>query len=545
MMLGAFAAVLAGGGGVGAILALSQSSHAAVQQVPAVPRARAQDATPRLFVAIGGSDANPCTASSPCATFNAAYQLASDGQVVEVAAGTYGPQDLLGPRGARTKYVVFRPAQGAVVSTGELRLDGAEHVEFDDMTVDDYYVAQGSHDVVFRDLDAHVFFIRSADDVFVVGGRVGGTTHAESATIGSTAGSTQPSQNVVIDGVEFHDMTRADAPTDHTECLFLQSVDGLVLRNSRFHGCDVFDVYVSNILVGPVSSNLLIENNFFGSATDGGFYTLFARLDSGDELQNAVIRNNSFAQGIHLDPGSYQNVLVAGNVGPMLQHQCTPGVDYSHNVWQGARCSATDTSGASGFGDPDHLDLHLVRGAPPIGRGDPASYPARDIDGDLRPRLLPPDAGADQRETAELALGRSIGAVRVGAPTATVTAFYGAPPHVGWRRLANDQPRLRIASYREHGGRLEVISDGDRVVGVTTSSRYYRSLGGVGPGVDVAALRGFTRLGRTSCGLTYRKRVAGVDTYASVAARRVTRVAMMRPFYGAFCGAVRGRTVRR
>src|SRR3712207_7430589 len=45
-----------------------------------------------VYVAPGGSDANPCTAEAPCFTFKKAYASALPGWEVEVAEGTYGPQ---------------------------------------------------------------------------------------------------------------------------------------------------------------------------------------------------------------------------------------------------------------------------------------------------------------------------------------------------------------------------------------------------------------------------------------------------------------------
>jgi hypothetical protein len=41
-------------------------------------------------------DSNPCTAAAPCASFDRAYRAASGGQVVEVAGGSYGNQELDG-----------------------------------------------------------------------------------------------------------------------------------------------------------------------------------------------------------------------------------------------------------------------------------------------------------------------------------------------------------------------------------------------------------------------------------------------------------------
>lgn len=497
---------------------------------------RARPAQASLFVDSSGSDTNPCTAGAPCATFNRAYQLASRGETVEVAAGVYGPQTIFAAQKTGSSYVVFQPPPGSRVTTGELRINGARGVEFRNMTIGDYYVANGSDSVVFRNDDTLVFFIRSASNVSIIGGRVGGTTHAESATIGSTAGSTVPSRNIVIDGVEFHDMTRVDAPADHPECLFIQSVDGFVLRNSRFHGCDVFDFYDSNILVGPVSTNLLIENNFLGTATAGGFYSMFFRNDPGETQGNIVVRNNSLQQGLHFDAGAYENTRVTANVGPLRQYQCTAGVTYAYNVWDNAQCGPTDRKAPLGFRDAASLDLHLVPGAPALGHGDPDSHPALDIDGDMRPRTVAPDAGADQRETAAIVVGHSIGAVRIGMTRADVIGFYGKARRSIWRRFAPDRLRVQIALYRLHGGRFSVVYDGDTVVGVAAWSPYYSTAAGGGPGSTADGVRRFALVTKTTCGDVYHRVARGVDTYfTSSRDATIGGVLMLRLAYGPYC----------
>ena len=73
------------------------------------------------------------------------------------------------------------------------------------------------------------------------------------------------------------------------------------------------------------------------------------------------------------------------------------GVKWDHNViGSGVPCGPTDVVAPFQFRNPAKLDLHLSAGSPAIGRGDPAGYPATDIDGQRRPRGSAPDAGADE-----------------------------------------------------------------------------------------------------------------------------------------------------
>jgi hypothetical protein len=197
----------------------------------------------------------------------------------------------------------------------------------------------------------------------------------------------------VIDGVLFHDWTRT-GPVVHTECLQIGAGDGITIRNSRFRNCDVMDMHVSWYGDAPMTKNVTLENNFFSAARDGGFYSVEAKA-----FENLLLRNNSFAQAfkIFVDEGPNVNVRVIGNVGPYPPWACAWGVRYLYNVWTKVRCSPTDRIAATGFVNAAAGNLHLRAGAAAINRGDPKSYPSRDIDGQKRPKGSAPDAGADER----------------------------------------------------------------------------------------------------------------------------------------------------
>jgi hypothetical protein len=68
---------------------------------------------------------------------------------------------------------------------------------------------------------------------------------------------------------------------------------------------------------------------------------------------------------------------------------------YRYNVLDGGTCNPTDRNAPSGFVDA-RSNLHLRRSAAAINRGDPKSYPKRDIEGQRRPKGRVPDAGADE-----------------------------------------------------------------------------------------------------------------------------------------------------
>ena len=70
---------------------------------------------------------------------------------------------------------------------------------------------------------------------------------------------------------------------------------------------------------------------------------------------------------------------------------------WRYNVMSGGTCGAGDRNGSYGYRDQNN-DLHLASGAPAVDGGEPASYPAGDIDGTSRPTAGVPDAGPTSRD---------------------------------------------------------------------------------------------------------------------------------------------------
>ncbi len=440
-----------------------------------VPRAGTAAARAEtLFVTPDGSDSGDCSRARPCRSLDRAYAVASPGQSVEVAGGSYPDQDFRSSAKSRGPAVVFRPAAGASVALGSLDLRGQNHVEFRDMKMADYYVRYVS-DVTFRNVAARFFFIRVSTGVRVIGGSIGPIQDGTSPTIGNYEG--EPvSRNILVDGVLFHDVGRQNCSGCHVECLFLQEAKGVIIRNSKFTRCDIMDLYVSPVQGGPTASDVLIENNWFDEPTDGGYHALDIHPDNGSAPSNFVVRYNSFNSSILLYEGfAYRNVRFVGNVGRIAA--CVrSGISYVANVWSNTKCGPSDRVARAGYVNADAFDLRLAPGSPALGAGTAAEHPARDIDGDLRPRRHAPDAGADQRESA-VVVPSGIGEVRIGSSEAAVAAFYGRA-----KSAESAGGGLRKVTYAAHGGALWVTYQGDNVAAVGTSSGYYALADGVGPG---------------------------------------------------------------
>jgi hypothetical protein len=341
-----------------------------------------------------GSDTNDCTTAGPCRTLARGYAVAAPGQVVELQGGTYsGDQIVSGAPKSGTKPIVFRPAKGAAPTIGgEIRVRSLAHLEFQRLSLFDFYLEQGSRDITFRNSTMRFFFIRSSTNVRLLGGSVGPSDDATSPTIGAASHSAPPSQNILIDAVRFHDITRTRDPSGHVECLFVQESVSVTIRRSRFEHCDVMDLYVNDIVGGQVPRGVTLENDFFGPPTGGGYYAINFNWNPGDVDQDHVIRYNSIDGSLRLTPGTYRNVQVYGNIGDL--NNCTSGVSFSYNVWRDRRCGAHDVRAGHGFVDTDSLDLRLAKGAAALDRGDPKRFPRTDIFGHKRPRGRAPDAGA-------------------------------------------------------------------------------------------------------------------------------------------------------
>jgi hypothetical protein len=361
---------------------------------------------PTVFVAPGGDDRARCTRDAPCASFARAYAVARPGAVAEVAEGHY-PEQVLPRDPARDDdraQVTFVPAREARVvldalTFGKWTADvGASHVAIQDMRVGTV-VARRAADLTFRNLTMQSFWIEGGRGIRFLGGSAGGVRGGNPwiGTWYDAAGHTQTPRGVVVDGVDFHDI-RMKRPSDHISCLHIEDVDGFVVRNSRFHDCDIFDMLV---MYGQneILRDILIENNVFEPThhSFGGptYFGLSLRFGT-----NVTVRSNTSTApwaGPDAGDGTIAGWVVANNIFPSLQ-SCPGGITFSHNLWIGdnaERCDSTDRLASDpGLRDPAHRDYRLTDGSPAVDAGDPARSSRADIDGAPRPAGAAPDAGA-------------------------------------------------------------------------------------------------------------------------------------------------------
>ena len=163
------------------------------------------------------------------------------------------------------------------------------------------------------------------------------------------------------------------------------------------------------------------------------------------------------------------------------------GVVYAYNAFTNAGGVPCEVATSSAFpplrrgSNPAQWDYRLKPDSRAVGLvPESQPRPSTDIDGNLRPLRWPSDAGAYQRETALMVLGRSIGAASIGDKRSAVIAFFGVPQRTDHSR--SGRHALSTLVYHLHGGLLWVTLERGRVVGIGTTSSYYTTSAGARAG---------------------------------------------------------------
>jgi hypothetical protein len=377
------------------------------------------------FVATTGSDSGSCSsASSPCETFNRAYEEASPGEVVDVAGGIYPTQKVQYDSGKTSaEDVYFRPAAGDSVKVGDIDAYGS-HVTFMAMQADDtdipYDGPADVSDVTFWGMDGRNFTIDSGAQINILGGDYGPASDCGGSYGGSNngirmnreeGGEKVPPTDILIWGVDVHDIQSYDLVECHIECLIVGGGENITVRGSRFWNCSIFDIFLQPFN-GPISG-VTLENNWFATPTDpngrpnSGRAVEFSPGPTPHPFRNILIRHNSANTAINLNDGTkpeLENVRVVGNIGERAVNcYAGSGVTYEYNAWfGGGTCGPSDISAGNGppfvnVSDHGDFDYHLTGG--PAVNLVPTSVSdlADDIDGQPRPIGPALDAGSDER----------------------------------------------------------------------------------------------------------------------------------------------------
>ncbi len=312
---------------------------------------------------------------------------------------------------------------------------------------------------------------------------------------------------------------------DHPDGSQMFGAQGLTISNNRYYNAGTQNIFLQTANGGRFS-NITLENNMVSTSAGPGVTNSVSLGGPGRGVFSGFVRviNNTFEKNFTiydtlasnrvLAPGT--KVTIAGNIIGVVgddsgSSRCsfiandgseiTP--TYSGNLFGNKTCAATDRLGHATFVSTNPLqpDLHLVRSSLGLGIGDRRLEPEVDIDGDLRPNLFRPDAGADQRDPASIRIANGIGAVHIGESESDVTSFYGAArPTAGLRFLLQRDGRAVV--YRLHRGRLWLAYQNGTVVAVGTSSRFYR-LSRLTAGARLGTARPLGRMAWVACRRAY------------------------------------------
>jgi len=420
-------------------LMLPARSHGVIDQGYGAKR-------PILYVSPSGSDSGKCTKHAPCRSFARAFKVASGGSVVHVGSGDY-KSSCAALRGSKSAYVTFVGSRDARVFC-QLAFLGAHHVAVRGLKLYRIHI-EASSDLRFQNLavtcvdrapyrlyrpanlcDATISLENSNDLLFKR--MVIGPTYDSAVCGGDRSNFASGVEHVIFASVTFRDDRWQAAPCGgpngsgvaHAENFYFSGL-GRPARDITFDSCRFTNGSASGKVVagshadgsGPDSASLfltgafdhlIVRNCVFDGADRGP--AINGAVDA--RISDSLFENNTWTNSAAFEYPSYPSLRFVNNLGaqqgcPISSGLGSSGGIFNDNLWyyQGSggsadRCGKTDitVSGPKAvnriFADFSTGNLHLKRGSPAIGRGDPTMYPARDHAGVRRPQGRRPDIGA-------------------------------------------------------------------------------------------------------------------------------------------------------
>ncbi len=389
---------------------------------------------PALQVSLSGSDAGPCTRAAPCRTLNRAYNMARPGQLVNVTRGRYPGDTIRDQSGAKEgPNVVIQAAPGASVSfTSRLSVYNARFLTLRNLKIESFsdYWPLDMRCVQNLTLEnvggGRRFLLSKGENVLIKGGWWGnyGTSNEQDIMLGgggSSCSPTQPegpSRNVTFDGVTIRDVfwgVTWDTNESHPDCLQINDVDNLIIRNSRFVRCG--QVFIGYYGDGNLRG-ALIENNVFAKIGADAYYTTqFNDNGKPGMCSNIVFRNNTYDNSggnTIKDYGfPYFNcrggpVRVVNNIfhtTPRYDACGVKGSVWTNNVYERAsvsngrsfvcgRFARRARDGDARFVNRDRNDYRLTGDSRARDAGSTTDYAPFDVAGRRRYQGRAPDAGA-------------------------------------------------------------------------------------------------------------------------------------------------------
>jgi hypothetical protein len=231
---------------------------------------------------------------------------------------------------------------------------------------------------------------RGADHISYYDSEVGPNTSNDGMNWITAAYQTNDgASDVLLDGVDIHDFKKWNAGA-HVDCIGIDDVDGLVIRNSRIWNCEHFSlIFGKDLWSSRASRNVVVENTFLDCCYSGCY-----SIGLGDVEGPMMLRFNSMTLGMGWLGGSVRSVTIDSNVIANNSSANCSSATWRYNVVASGSSCAQGTTAPTGFVAPPS-DLHLRSGSAAIDFGNPNPGLTSDIDGQSRSGTRP-DAGADE-----------------------------------------------------------------------------------------------------------------------------------------------------
>ena len=395
--------------------------------------------TANVFVSPTGSDSGakcmryataiafPSDATSVCKSFDQAVTIASAGDTILAAGGSYGGQQInQHPKASAVSLYVVAGQTAAIsgslsVATDHLDLYGPFAISGTVGIANSDQTSFLAHDDSINNFSAANGYIK-ASHVLLKNGTIGPyhaclTGGEDGLLVSALYPSWTPSSYVTLDNVTVHDIDRWTNPSvgaasgtcaQHTDGIQTFGADHLTIRNSHIYRTATSLIMSKPEAVGEIEDNVTIENSMFGSTLEGGNGVLIGASGAPCYGTNTFLIQNNTVTGQGLRLGcSGPRAIVRSNILP--SDSCS-GIDrngtYSYNVFA---VGTTDTACIGSlhakvcnpvYSDPNRASTgDYSRSAfdtCATDAGDPANFPATDIFGQVRGVGTAPDAAADE-----------------------------------------------------------------------------------------------------------------------------------------------------
>ena len=329
-----------------------------------------------VYVSTSGNDSTCVRGdqSKPCLSFNKAYTLASCGDTVQIAGGTYGAQTIRynaaqAGCGSAIRFVV---ASGATVAiSGDLGFNGARHVSVvspsqlnftvsGDLNVEPSSASQYPVDVTVSYIDfGQRYEIQSTDTATISHNDFGPaltspTDNNEPEFWYNTAGAPN-NTGITFAFNTVHDFTSSGGA--HTSCGLVSYLTNSIIRGNVYARCDNEDLLVKSggsgggAPSGSFLQNVTFEDNSFaagcgscGVGPDAGLsFNVGVQGGPSAPYSGFVIRGNSFHDPVSFNQGNsttFTGSFFTANILPRTKDAttgttCALGLTSAYNVFVG------------------------------------------------------------------------------------------------------------------------------------------------------------------------------------------------------------------